>query len=562
MTQSKNQLHYFPGIFSCLALAFAGLLLFQPALTAAEKGTEMPPVFQASKILPPELVAGPNHRVQEKVRNDGFLNIYTIDSKFGQFTTISTAMLRKRVHELNALTLMEKIQGTKEFTASMKEAGMDTLVGMKNLVTQPVDTVKGADSGLGAAFRRAGDALTGPKRSEAEDSRVKNLIGFSKTKREYAAQFGVDVYSDNKVLQDRLDEIAWAGYAGGLTWAAAMTAVPGGAGLALSISGAHKLLNELFRTTPPGDLRRMNDGRLIKMGVQSEVADLFVNNALYSPRQQTVLVYALDQMMGVANRSAFVNFAALGGSAGIAFFRQRQAEMYLGFHKKVEAIESFVPVGGLAAARTKSGALVFNVPLDHLVWTEPMARFVTGANEFTKGLSGIKQKQIWVAGSMSPMARSELERLGWQIQEQSEDRLLDEADEAYPKNQKPENRLPSAILTLSGKSVALGTGVSWSDGKLQFQGREYPFSVSGLRLIGVGVSGYSAVGKVYDLKSLSDLEGNYVGSQASLAVAGGAGDVTIKNSKGVVIVLLAEQTKQSGTKLSLGPSGVTIKLKR
>ena len=437
MTQSRNLIQHCRVSFAWLALVLVGILVFPPAAAMGAQKYDTPAVLNASRILPPQLLSGPNHRVQEQVRNDGFINTYTVNSKFGQFTAISTTVLRKRVHEINALAVMEKIQGTKEYSKSIKEAGQDTLTGIKNLVTKPVDTVKGAASGLGAAFRRAGDAISGPKRSESEDSRVKDLIGFSKTKREYAYQLGVDVYTDNKVLQDRLDEIAWAGYAGGLTWAAAMMAVPGGAGVAISVSGTHHLLNEIFRTTPPPDLRRMNLEKLLKMGVASEVADLFINNTVYSPRQQTLLVNALEQMTGVTNRSAFVSFAALSDSQGLALFRQRQADMYEGYHKKVERLASFVSVGGLAGGRTSNGAVVFNVPLDHLIWTENMALFLTKANHLVNGLSGVSQKQLWVEGTVSPLARLEVERLGWQLHEKSEALLLAESGEFYPKYETP-----------------------------------------------------------------------------------------------------------------------------
>ena len=426
MTQSKNLMQRCRVTYSCLALVLVAMVIFRSVVAAAaQQGYESPPVLSASKILPSELVAGPRHKVQEQVRNDGYLNIYTIGSKFGQFTAVSTATLRKRVQEISALAAMEQIEKSNEYATAIKEAGLGTLTGMKNLITSPVQTVKGAGSGLGAAFRRAGDAMSGAKRSEAEDSRIKDLIGFSKTKRENAYRLGVDVYTDNKAVQDRLDEISWAGYAGGLTWSAAMAAVPGGAGIAISVSGWNKLLNEIFRDTPPADLRRMNHEKLVKMGVPSEVADLFINNSIYSPRHQTALVNALDQMTGVTNRGTFVNFAALSENANVAFFRQRQAEMYMGYHKKVGPIESFVPIGGLAAARTSSGTLVFNAPLDHLVWTEAMARYITGANQKVSGLSGVTQKQLWVAGTLSPRARQELERLGWEVQERSEARLME-----------------------------------------------------------------------------------------------------------------------------------------
>ncbi|HEY1267238.1 MAG TPA: hypothetical protein VGH16_08280 [Candidatus Binatia bacterium] len=544
-----------------LALFLVLIYFLEPLLLfAAQPAYEAPGILSASKILPPELLSGPHHRVQEQVRNDGYLNIYTIDSKFGQFTAVSTAILRKRVQEIDALAVMEQIKGTKEYGASIKEAGLDTLAGMKNLITSPVQTVKGAVGGLGTAFRRAGDAMAGPKRSDAEDNRVKDWIGFSKTKREYAYQLGVDVYSDNKVLQDRLDEIAWAGYAGGLTWAAAMMAVPGGAGLAISVSGSHKLLNDVFRTTPPTDLRRMNQDKIAKMGVQPEVADLFVNNSLYTPREQTILVAALDQMTGVANRGVFINTAALSDTKTLTYFRQRTAEMYLGYHKNVAPIESFQSIGGLAAARIRD-AVIFTLPLDHLVWTETMARFLTAANKKVDDLSGAKRKQLWVGGTLSDRAREEIRKLGWEAQENAEARLMTNADQAYSKYEKPDEKMPAAMIRVSAKSVALGVGYSWGDGTLQYQGKEYPFSVTGLSLVNIGMSGFTGVGKVYDLKRASDFSGNYAGTGATFAVAGGASDITIRNASGVVIVLSGDQTKQSGTQFSLAAGGVNIKLK-
>jgi hypothetical protein len=545
---------------SRLALFLAATMILQPLVVAAQPAYEAPPILSAAKILPPELVAGPHHRVQEQVRNDGYLNVYTIDSKFGQFTALSTAILRKRVQEINALAVMDQIKGTKEYGDSIRQAGLDTLTGMKNLITSPVQTVKGTVSGLGAAFRRAGDAISGSQRSDAEDNRVKDWIGFSKTKREYAYLLGVDVYSDNKVLQDRLDEISWAGYAGGLTWAAAMMAVPGGAGIAISVSGSNNLLNEVYRTTPPSDLRRMNLDKLAKMGVQSEIADLYVNNTIYTPREQTVLVSSLDQMTGVANRGAFVNSAALSDSKTLAYFRERTAEMYLGYHKKVAPIESFQSIGGLSAARI-GDAIIFNVPLDHLVWTEPMGRFLTAANRKVNELSGGARKQLWVGGTVSARARQEVQKLGWEIQEQAEARLMTDADQKYSDYQKPDEKLPSAMIRVSAKSVALGVGYSWGDGTLQYQGKEYPFSVTGLSLVNIGVSGLTAVGKVYDMNRIADFGGNYAGSAATFAVAGGASDITIRNANGVVIVLSGDQAKQSGTQFSLGAGGLNIKLK-
>src|SRR5262245_41462254 len=323
-----------------LALATGWVLLHYLATPA--RGYEAAPTLQASKVLPVELRSGAHFRVDDKVANDGYLNTYQLHSKFGPFTAVSTAMLAKRIGEINALVVMEQVKGTTEFTNAVKKAGSGVVSSAKNRVTHPVESLSGAASGLGAAFRTASASLTGPKRSEAEESRVKDAIGFARMKRDYAYQFGVDVYSDNKVLQDRLDEITWAGYGGSMTLSAALAAVPGGAGVVVSVVTTNRLLNDLFRTTPPVALRRMNGEKLKAMGVNAEIADAYLNNGSFSPREQTLLVYALDEMKGVENRAAFILFAMATPNRNIAFFRERTAEMYAGYHKAVSPVSSFV----------------------------------------------------------------------------------------------------------------------------------------------------------------------------------------------------------------------------
>jgi hypothetical protein len=558
MVGDRNRRSAFLG-FVAVALGFS-LFAATPQLLA-QTGYEPAPVLSASRILPPEVLAGPNHRVEERVYNDGYINTYRVGSKFGTFVAVSTPMLRKRIGEINAMVRMEQIQGTKEYAAAIKEAGTDTLAGFKNLVTKPVDTVKGAASGLAVAFRRAGDAIGGAKRSDSEDSQLKDAIGFSKTKREYAHQLGVDAYTDNQKLQDRLNEISWAGYAGGLTWAAAMSAVPGGAGVAITVAGTNRLFNEVFRTTPPVDLRRKSGEKLKAMGVHEEIADRFLNNSTYSPREQTLLVNAVDEMKGVSNRATFVRLASVTTDRDTAFFRQRQAEMYAGYHQAVAPFETIIALGEFAAARTTKNEVVFNVPMDHLVWTEEMARLITAADGRVTQLTRSMNKQLWISGTVSARARKEIEQRGWQVQENSEARLMDWT-ESYPKYEKPEERIPAALVTLNFKSAGIGIGGSSGDGMLSYQGKNYPFTVSGLNVGDIGVSSFQGAGKVYDLKSLNDFSGNYAAAQAGFAVRGGQSELSMRNGKGVTIVVLASEGKEAGTRLSLGPAGVTLNLKK
>jgi hypothetical protein len=304
----------------------------------------------------------------------------------------------------------------------------------------------------------------------------------------------------------------------------------------------------------------MNGEKLKAMDVHPEVADAFLSNTVYSPRYQTLLVNALDEMKGVGNRATFVRLAAATPDKDLAFFRERQAEMYAGYHKAVAPVETFIALGEFAAVRTTKNEVVFNVPLDHLVWTEPMAKLLTAADSRVTQLTRPANKQLWVAGTVSARARKEIENRGWQVQERSEERLLSWA-ESYPKYEKPEERIPAGLVSLNFKSVGIGVGGSSGDGILSYQGRDYPFTISGLNLGDVGVSSFQGAGKVYELKSLSDFAGNYAASEAGFAVRGGQSELSMRNGKGVTIVVLANEGKESGTRISLGASGVTLKLK-
>jgi hypothetical protein len=118
---------------------------------------------------------------------------------------------------------------------------------------------------------------------------------------------------------------------------------------------------------------------------------------------------------------------------------------------------------------------------------------------------------------------------------------------------------PSGTVSIESKSIAVGIGVSWGDGKLVYEGQEYPFSINGLSVADVGISKVSATGNVYNLKKASDFSGNYVAAQAGAVVGGGAGGISMRNQNGVVMNLTGAGT---GVKFALGTKGVDVALKQ
>src|SRR5438094_3313156 len=94
---------------------------------------------------------------------------------------------------------------------------------------------------------------------------------------------------------------------------------------------------------------------------------------------------------------------------------------------------------------------------------------------------------------------------------------------------------PDATVKMTGKSLAAGVGFSWGSGVLTYQGKDYPFSVSGLSAGNIGASSAELSGQVFNLKNLADFNGNYTSVDAGATVAGGGGGVTMRNQNGVIM---------------------------
>ena len=220
-------------------------------------------------------------------------------------------------------------------------------------------------------------------------------------------------------MQEHLGDLVSAGYAGTMSMSVLLSAVPGAAGTVVVVTGGTELMKNVFRDSAPADLRKMNRASLQAMEVNKDIADLFIANAVYTPREQTLIVAALKSMKGTKNKSSYVKFAVLTENADVAFFRQRQIEMYAEFHRKVKPIDRFISVGQTSAGVTKDGTLVVNLPLDHMLRTEGSANLVREFESNLSALGDIKKKEIYLTGSTSELNKKSLNDLGWKVYSQT-----------------------------------------------------------------------------------------------------------------------------------------------
>jgi hypothetical protein len=114
---------------------------------------------------------------------------------------------------------------------------------------------------------------------------------------------------------------------------------------------------------------------------------------------------------------------------------------------------------------------------------------------------------------------------------------------------------PSATFEVQAEQVRLLIGGGSGKGVLNYQGKQYPFTVKGVSLGGVGVTKVDARGTVYFLNKLEDFPGTYSAVSAGATLGAGAGASQFENNKGV---FLDVKSKTEGVGLSLGLSGVQI----
>jgi hypothetical protein len=118
---------------------------------------------------------------------------------------------------------------------------------------------------------------------------------------------------------------------------------------------------------------------------------------------------------------------------------------------------------------------------------------------------------------------------------------------------------PDATIKISSGSVAIGIGWSWGKGTLTYKGKDYPLSVKGLSIGKVGITGATASGEVFHLKTLKNFDGNYTAAGAGITLAGGRSAVDMTNQNGVRVRVISTNR---GVDLTLGGGGVELRIKK
>lgn len=372
---------------------------------------------KASKILPEKLLNGPLHQVSERVDIHGPHYFFVIDSEYGQFTAQGIAMLNKVIREIYAIEALMKITRSDAYLDVAGESFVTPFAEVKELVTNPIDTITGIPKGAFKIVNTTFNTLT-TARSQYEDSYIEALITVSKYKRRHAKSLGVDVYSSNPLLQRELDRLAWVEAMGNWTPSVVLLPLSGPGMMAYSAFSWTETLNRALIEKSPDILRDHNERELRKLGIPLSLRKRLLGHGYFSPRHATILTKALVDLHGAKGLERFVEEVVKAESELDALSYQQIAELLADYHRDQQKIVELSIHKGLPVGFSQDGTLITTLPVDYLRWTPFSESVIKDVDSVIEDKSTVKNKVIWIVGSISPLAKLHLEKLRFEVSEQ------------------------------------------------------------------------------------------------------------------------------------------------
>ncbi len=244
--------------------------------------------------------------VQENPQFPGFLT-FSVTSPQDDYTVHGLTNLHKCLHEIDVLEqLKTQDEGTGGGIASgAADSVKDTGRGLANLAVHPVDSVQGIGKGIG----KLGGKIGGIFRKKEEGEKGDGFL--SGTKREIAKKLGVDVYSRNQALQDKLDAMAKSRMGGRGIVAVATFFVPVGfiVSAVVTVSNINSAADKLVDDNDRGDLFKLNKKALLDLGFPQQKVAQFLNHPYYTPREITYFRFYLEKLKRVEGSEVLLDAA-------------------------------------------------------------------------------------------------------------------------------------------------------------------------------------------------------------------------------------------------------------
>jgi len=380
--------------------------------------------LKASEILQPALLLGPSYRVRELVVTDWGVNTYAIDSDlYGPFLAHGNADLVQCIAEIGAMKRMDDMMLTEEFAKAQKKAAKREVEAAEDHLPEPGDFIEDdPKSGIGKFFHRIGQSMKddddpGKARNLAEymSNSVRLVVG---AKLDLSRKLGINPYSTNPKLQQKLDNMSRALGIGGYKMTPGPAAAETGASLpaVLMRNQTAPDMESLIYSKSEGELRVIHQETLLQMGVSAQDSLTFLSNRVFTPWLQTQFVTSLQKLVGVKGRDLLVRDAALAATQeSDAFFYAQTARLLASLVTQNYPIDHIEVRNRAPYCVLRDGSILLALHWDYARWSRTADECASWLQ--TLQVDGQKPKALTLAitGVVSARCRQELEQRGFRV---------------------------------------------------------------------------------------------------------------------------------------------------
>jgi hypothetical protein len=415
--------------------------------------------YLAADLVGAGMLSGPGFSLAPEVEVRGYMLHFVLQTDFGHIDAESRDLLPIRIEEIAALERLDDTAITEAIGKRAKQRSKRVWTGLKRIFTRPKETVVGLPKGVANmistrarklgrqvsnAYDRSRDRLaedgssddpggpftaarppeperdpndSGAKREakRAGKSLLKQELDYSSTRRFIAQEVGVDPYTSNPVLKEKLNAIAWAATSSNVAFKLVMGA------LSTATAGVLPQLLKIDKTVweqAPEELSQINRGRLNALGCSGGLTRRVVRNGAFSPTLETDLVNALEKLALPRGCDDVLEMAIDASGEVEARFMVNSLRLLLaaplpgriGYGPGECEIEA---LGGGLGARCQ-GELLVPLPLDALLWDEDIALFLDAEDVRQAGA-----RTLLLTGFADPEARRQLTNRGFAIVERA-----------------------------------------------------------------------------------------------------------------------------------------------
>lgn len=442
---------------------------------------ENEPYLNASVLVQPALLSGPNFKVVPEVQVRGYMANFLIDTPYGPLRADSVELLGVRIAEIPAIDALDRASRTGAFAHALAERGRKTAAAVANVAAHPVDTVTGLPAGVARYLRAQLDTWGGRAQSLADRSarkfendgdpfrapagpmtagrdvakddglhsaekkerswyaragseterEARRYLKYNEQRRAMAKWLGVDPNSSNPILNDKLDSLAWAAVGGNFSAGTALGEVAGTAADVISYSGK---LNQYVLEKPPEQLREENRRKLAKFCSDDDSIRSFLRRGGFNDTLRTELAESLEKLQPRTGCNDLIELAATTRGEVEARYLTN-ALMVIRRNAPESAGGDLVVAGAALAWRTRAGKLMLPLPVDYLTWSDDLGVF------FDQSAFAVADKTVLIGGEASIAAQRQLTNRGWNLRV----RAPSDAAAAYAQNDfAPRSSMPAA----------------------------------------------------------------------------------------------------------------------